>query len=298
MAIPSDRPHAARLLSLAGLILLAAVAAGVPQVQARAQSSESAIAQRALLDLGTYQGDCWPWVRQVVLEATGKTMGFGYRSGFFEGGAIEVTAAEARAGDIIQIADDQDADPGASYPGLHTAIILENLGGGVFNAIDSNQNWDGVVNLRPNYAPYARAASFGLDIHIYRFEPGGAANEPQPAPAAPAGSVAARVNTGDGACLRLRSAPAASSEVLTCLANRSRVWITGPGIVADGYTWVPVTTLAGSGWMAQEYLELDPEEPGAALAPPETPAATSTPGQDGPRYRVGIPGVVSGGDAP
>lgn len=311
MATLSDQPRAARLLSLGGLLILLAVAAFASDGQARAQSYDSAVAQRALRDLGTYQGDCWPWVRKVVQEATGKTMGFGYRAGYFQGGAVEVSMAEARAGDVLQISDDNNSDPGAYYPGLHNVIILENLGGGIFNAIDSNQNWDGVVRLRPNYAPYARAASLGLDVHIYRFETGGATGSGQvdPVPTAeptpPAGSKAARVVTNDGSCLRLRSAPSAGSTILTCLADRSRVWVTGPAVAADGYTWVPVTTLAGSGYMAMEYLQLDAsDEPNAALGPAQTPAPSAT-AQPSPtvdpanmRYRVGVPGAVSGADGP
>lgn len=311
MATLSDQPRAVRLLSLGALLTLLAVATLASDGQARAQSYDSPIAQRALRDVGTYQGDCWPWVRKVVQDATGKTMGFGYRSGYFQGGAVEVSMAEARAGDVLQISDDNNSDPGAYYPGLHTVIILDNLGGGIFNAIDSNQNWDGVVNLRPNYAPYARAASLGLDVHIYRFETDGTTGsaEPQPTPAAeptpPEGSKAARVFTDDGACLRLRSAPTANSTILTCLADRSRVWITGSGVAADGYTWVPVTTLAGSGYMAMEYLQLDAsEEPSAALGPTQTPAPAATPAPSptvdpaNMRYRVGVPGVISGADGP
>ncbi|HET7737376.1 MAG TPA: hypothetical protein VFK32_02265 [Tepidiformaceae bacterium] len=282
---------------------------------ATAQAPESAIAARALADVGTWQGDCWPWVRQVVLEATGKSMGFGYRSGFFEGGAVEVTMEEARAGDVIQISDDANSDPGASYPGLHTAIILENLGGGVFNAVDSNQNWDGVVNLRSGYSPFARAATYGLNVHIYRFE--GDAGTPDDgtrgageSPSVPIGSVEARVMTDDGGCLRLRSAGTLNSVELGCLALGSRVWITGTAVEADGYAWVPVTTLAGSGWMAQRYLVPDPaEEPGLAgtptaeptasqVPPTATPPAESTPVAPTYRYRVGVAGVAVNGESP
>jgi len=316
MAIHPDRPLPARLLSIGALLVLVVLVGVASNGQpARAQSYDSAIAQRALQDLGTYQGDCWPWVKRVVQDATGKTMGFGYISGYIQGGAVQVSMEEARAGDVIQISDPSNPDPGAYYNGLHTALILENLGGGVFNAIDSNQNWDGMVNLRPNYKPFARAASLGLAVHIWRFE--GSAGSPgvsiaAPAePDRPAGSQPARVATGTGECLRLRSGASAGSQILTCLADRSRVWITGEGVAADGYTWVPVTTLAGSGWMAIEFLELDPPtdatgagstdpeptstpeptaEPTSTPEPEPTPTITRT---DKHIYRIGVANVAS-----
>lgn len=244
-------------------------------------------------------------------------MGFGYRSGYFQGGAVEVALEEARAGDVIQISDNSNSDPGASYPGLHTAIILENLGGGVFNAVDSNQNWDGVVNLRPGYNPYAKAAVYGLSVHIYRFEaaadvPDDGARGAGDSPSVPIGSVEARVTTDDGGCLRLRSAATLNSVELSCLAAGSRVWITGTAIEADGYAWVPVTTFAGSGWMAQQYLMPDATEspdlaagtPTAEPTVPEVPAtatppaAAATPEAPTYKYRVGVAGVAVNGESP
>src|SRR5690349_17467585 len=114
-----------------GLMLLLALAALTPFAMTTRQASADTngpIASTALQYLGTHGGQCWTFMQQVVLEATGRQIGFDYRQGFFEAGAIEVTADQAQNGDIIQIASDANTSPSASYAGLHTAIILRNLG--------------------------------------------------------------------------------------------------------------------------------------------------------------------------
>lgn len=215
-------------------------------------SSDHPIVARAIRDLGTYQGDCWPWVKRVVFEATGHEIGFDYRLGFLEAGAIEVSAEEAAPGDIIQVARDSWTSPDADYPGLHTAIIIANRGGGVFDAIDSNQQWDGIVRLRDGYRPYAQAAAYGLQVYIYRFPAAG--SEPSlsaPGPDGFAPGDTARVNT-PGDCLRLRSAP--GGDILACLADGTRVTVLeGPARVL-GIEWYRASTPAGTGWMAGSFL--------------------------------------------
>ena len=214
------------------------------------------IAIRALEDLGTWQGECWPWMRKVVLEATGKSVGFGYREGYFEAGAIEVTVAEARAGDIIQIVDDRRDGAAADYDGLHTAIILEPNGDGTFDAIDSNQKWDGVVRLRPNYAPTAQAYAKGLNFHIYRItdDPGATSRS---APIPPRTELSkgdrAKVNT-PGECLRLRTQP--GGEIVTCVPHGTSVVILSGPVTALGVTWFQVQTTTRVGWMAAEFLDI------------------------------------------
>ena len=243
---------------------------------ARAEGTGSPIADAALRHLDTHGGQCWTFMQQVVAEATGiRITGPGYRQSYFNAGAVEVSADQAAAGDIIQIAS--DASPGwASYPGLHTAIILENLGGGRFNAIDSNQNWDEWVSLRPNYDPYAGAARNGLQVHIYRF-PGGSVGD-TPVSFTLAEGTPATVATG-GDCLNLRSAPGLSASRVGCVPAGSRVSITGDSVVADGYTWVPVDTARGTGWVAADFLQVSQAAAASApatLAPiAEAPAAVA-----------------------
>ncbi len=144
----------------------------------------------------------------------------------------------------------------ADYSGLHTAIVISANGDGTFEAIDSNQNWDGVVNLRSGYDPAARAAAAGLDVHAYRF--GSDAPSLLP-PAPPVVTVAGPVTTGDkarvntpGDCLRLRATP--SGTITHCLGHGTQVTVTGEPRLVDSTLWVPVSTAAGNGWMASDYL--------------------------------------------
>lgn len=51
-------------------------------------------------------------------------------------GATKVSAASARRGDIIQ-----------KGQGIHTAIVLKNLGGGSYNVVDSNFYLNGIVHV-------------------------------------------------------------------------------------------------------------------------------------------------------
>ena len=238
------------------------------------------IADEALQDLGTWQGQCFTWVKDVVQRATGATMGWGYRDGYLSGGAVEIALADAVRGDIIQLADDSNSGAGAFYLGLHTAIVLENLGGGKFDAIDSNQNWDEVVRLRPNYDPMASAARYaGISVHVYRFPGGSSIDAPAPVSTElSAGDLA--VVSADGDCLRIRSAPGLSGTRLDCLADGKTVTITGAAVMGDGLEWLPVSTELGSGWMAAIYLapasssDLFSAPAAVDLSAPSDPAVT------------------------
>lgn len=277
----------ANTLSIRGLLLLLAFGVIAPFAIARpapaaANADENGpIARVALSQLDTWGGQCWTWMQQVVFQATGRKIGYDYRQGFFEAGAYEVSAEEARNGDIIQVAKDSDTSPWASYPGLHTGIILKNLGGGRFDVIDSNQNWDEWVRLRPNYSPYDRAAQYGLQVHIYRIPGGGPGDSA--AAAAPAETTtlasgeSARV-AAEGGCLNLRSEPGLSGSRIACLQDGTQVTITGEAVSKDGFTWVPVSTPSGSGWVASRYLARAP----AAVEPVAAPNADTAPAQEPP----------------
>ena len=262
MPLSQHRPALAAIL-VAFVAVLTAFSAARP---AAAGPSSDAIVNRALQDLGTWQGECWQWVKLVVREATGAEMGFDYRYGFLDAGATEVSLNDAGPGDVVQIADDNYTAPDADYPGLHTAFIVSVNGDGTFEVIDSNRDWDGMVNLRSGYDPAAMAARSGLNFHIYRFGEAAAAAPAKPpvvtVAGTPIGGDKARINT-PGDCLRLRAAPGGS--ITHCLGHGTQVTVTGSPVTVDGVSWSPVTTAAGTGWMATGFLLK--EAPAAAAAP-------------------------------
>ncbi len=247
-------------------------AAAEPSLQPNAS-----VAATALKYDGTYQGECWGFVKRVVFEATGRQMGFDYRQGFFDGGAIEVTLADAQAGDVIQFADDSNTEPWADYPGLHTAIILDRTSTTTFDIVDSNSEWDGIVHTRQSYSPVDEAAMKGLSFHIYRFPGGGT-------PAAPTSQtlstptsgqqVAATVATPND-CLNLRDAASTSAAIRACMPDGTTLAVLGSQPDSSGRTWANVVTPFGSGWAAGEYLV--PVAPASADEPASQADAKRTP---------------------
>lgn len=231
------------------LVLLPAMVAVLGTAPSGASAEANGpIAATALQYVGTHGGQCWTFMQQVVFEATGRHVGSDYRQGYFDAGAVEISPDEAANGDIIQIADDNDTSPWASYPGLHTAIILKNLGGHRFDAVDSNQNWDEMVHLRPGYDPYAAAARYGLQVHIYRISGDVTA-------AAPTFAVGDRATvSADPGCLNLRGRAALAGSILDCLPSGTAATIVDGPVSADGFVWVKVETARGSGWVAARYL--------------------------------------------
>ncbi|HEX6032679.1 MAG TPA: SH3 domain-containing protein [Tepidiformaceae bacterium] len=261
-------------LALLLTVLAAAVVLGNAERKPAAAEGSSNIADVALRYLDTHGGQCWTFMQTVVAEATGRRVGPDYRQGFFEAGAVEVSADEAARGDIIQIASDADTSPWASYSGLHTAIVLENLGGGVFNAVDSNQNWDEMVRLRPNYSPYAAAARYGLQVHIYRIPSASGSAVPasdgnQAWTAGAQGVVAAGSD-----CLNLRTGPSLYASRQSCLPSGTAVTAISDGTAGDGFVWVQVDTAAGQGWVAALYIAPVASAP-ADIPPPAAPAAAA-----------------------
>ena len=261
MPMSQHRPALAAILVAVVAVL---TAFSTLPTAAAAPSPANPIVTRALLDLGTYQGECWQWMKGVVRDAAGAEIGFDYRFGYLDAGAIEVSMLDAGPGDIIQIADDGWSSADADYNGLHTAIIISANGDSTFEVIDSNQNWDGMVNLRSGYDPAAQAMRTGLDFHIYRFGGNAASRPAAPKVATIEGPVAAgdkaRVNT-PGDCLRLRATPAGT--ITHCLGHGTGVSVTGAAQVIDGISWVPVSTVAGNGWMSADFLLKEAPQPSA-----------------------------------
>ena len=253
----SIRPRLIALVAtLAVTLLIMARPTGHAAADSPSLNPNANVATVALKYDGTYQGECWGFVKRVVLEATGRQMGFDYRQGFFAGGAIEVSMADAQVGDVLQFADDSDTSPWASYPGLHTAIILDRASTTAFNIIDSNSEWDGVVRIRQNYNPVDEAAMKGLTFHIYRFPGGGtpAATTGQTVSASASSQQTPATVVTPNDCLNLRDAAETSSNILACMPDGTTLALTGGQTVNGGLTWASVVTPYGTGWVAADYL--------------------------------------------
>ncbi len=279
------RLNRSALLLAAGLVVLVTIVANPGSASADTPASgNEAIASTALRYLGTHGGQCWTFMQRVVAEATGKQVNGAYRAGYFGAGGFEVAPEDAARGDIVQTADVNN-DAVLTTP--HTAIILKNLGNRRFDAIDSNQNWDEMVRLRPNYDPYGLAKARGAVVHIYRI-PGGSGGGTTP-PAAANHTWA----TGDSAvvltdfgCLNLRKSPSLTAPLVGCLPTGSGVTTNSPATNADGYAWVNVKTAKGDGWVATNYIiSTGPSATAQSAAPPAAvpdpaPAPVSAPAAD------------------
>ena len=230
-------------------------------------SAAAALTSTALASLGKFEGECFPFVQRVVKAVLGKSIGSDYRLGYLQAGAVEVTLAAAQAGDIIQLIDDRNTSPSADYPGMHTAIVMENYGGGKFRVVDSNASYDGMVRVR-DYEPRTIALRYPyISIHAYHL-----IDTPVPAngivpPGASGGSGGTTVApvpltpgvqavvAADGDCLRVRSVPALSGATLTCMPTGASLTIAGGAAQADGYKWLRITAAGGtSGWAVEQYL--------------------------------------------
>jgi len=282
---------------LATLVLGAALLAPRP-VAAESPTVGDRILQVAHRSLLQYEGDCFPWVRRVIAEATGRAMGFGYRDGYLAGGAIEVPLDDVQPGDVVQIANDANNGPGVSYPGLHTAIVVARQANGLLEVIDSNSQWDGIVRLRPNYNPAASAAQYGITARAYRF--GTTGSTPPPSPETGVTGETARVNS-DGQCLNLRAQPSTSAAIADCIADGSTVSLLEGEAEADGHHWRYAMTNTGrTGWLAETFLTFNtsPTAPSTPSVPTAPEPATSTGSITGSLPTGGGAGLIVWGGGP
>lgn len=278
MPMSQHRPAlVAILVAIVAVLVFSAAGSSVASAQT---PPTNPIAATALSYDGTWQGQCWQFMKKVVREATGKEVGFDYRQGYFDAGASEVSITDAQPGDIIQLVRDSDTSPSADYPGLHTAIILRVQGGGSFTVVDSNQNWDGMVNVRAGYKPAEIAAARDVNFHVYRITATSTAVSPRALPVTapvPGQTFAAgdRVVTyTPGDVLNVRSGPAGT--VVRRLPDGTHLTVVGGPVISDGHTWIEVSGDSGDGWVASEFLSNDTplpagpaaEAPGANVSPP------------------------------
>jgi hypothetical protein len=253
-------PLSQHRLALAGILLVVVTIPLLTFARAGAQSGSPThpTVATALQYEGTYGGECWTFMKKVVKEATGRDVGYDYRDGYFEAGASEVRAADARPGDIIQIADDRDTSPNADYGGLHTALVIDNLGEGLFNVIDSNSNFDGMVRIRYGYEPAASAARYGIQFHIYRVGTG-AFTPPAPKPTVIPAASSLRpgdraVVSAQGDCLNVRSGAGVGQPIILCIADKTPVTVLSAAVSAGGRLWLQVSSPSATGWVAAEFL--------------------------------------------
>ena len=271
------------LVALSWALRATAVDAQTVPVAQNAPNAQQygAIARTALSAVNQQRGDCFTWVRSVVQAATGQTFGGDYHTGYLASGATEVSLLSARDGDVIQIANPAITAASANYPGLHTAIVLDNLGGGNLRVIDSNMNFDGIVRIRDPYNPAEIVARHpGVVVRVYRFSgaPGGTPSTPAPLPAQTFASgtlpaPGARVTiAAEGDCLRVRRAAGLAGSVLACLPTGAAATVAQVGPAADGYRWVQVAAGSLTGWVAADYLSTASPAVGASPAPPSRAA--------------------------
>ena len=256
-------------------------------------SAAAALTSTALASLGKFEGECFPFVQRVVKSVLGKSIGADYRLGYLQAGGVEVTLAAAQAGDIIQLIDDRNTSPSADYPGMHTAIVMENYGGGKFRVVDSNASYDGMVRVR-DYEPRTIALRYPyISIHAYHLidtpvpangivPPGASSGGTAVAPV-PLTPGAQAVVAADGDCLRVRAVPTLSGNILTCMPTGASLTIAGGAAEADGFKWLRITGANGtSGWAVEQYLRGVPaatSTAGAQTAEVTPPPAPSTTGK-------------------
>lgn len=141
------------------------------------------IADVALAQVGQSHGECKQAANDWVSAATGGTrrLGGGYYSDYVREGGIEVGRDAAAKGDIIQLNIPGNRE--SFKTGMHTAVVVgHGPGSSAFDVVDSNFQLDGVVR-RHTWDPYAVAARYGLEVHIWRL--GDVASQPAPPPPAP-----------------------------------------------------------------------------------------------------------------
>jgi hypothetical protein len=166
-----SRAAAVAALSLTAVAVPIEAYAATPEEStsaARAAAPSTAIADQALARIGSHGGQCKQFANDMARIASGGTiaLGGGYYSDYKREGGREVGAGQADKGDIIQLNSPYSPDSFAS--GMHTAIVVANLGNGAFKVVDSN--WVGPETVGTHvWNPYSRAAAKGLQVNIWHF---------------------------------------------------------------------------------------------------------------------------------
>ncbi len=125
-------------------------------------------ANLGLTRVGQWGGQCKQWANDIFREAShGEVaLGGGYFSDYAREGGGRINSNDAWRGDIIQLNNPNDRD--SYYNGMHTAIIVSNLGGGNYDVVDSNFNLNEVITHH-TWNPFTSAGRNGLEVNIWRF---------------------------------------------------------------------------------------------------------------------------------
>ena len=281
MPMSQHRPALAAIL--VAFVAVLSLAAALPALAAPTTASPGAVlSQDALRYDGTWQGECWSLSRRWSSRPPDARSASTIARASSTRARLKSRSPTPGAGDIIQIADDNNTSPDADYPGLHTSIILCANGDGTFQIVDSNSNFDGIVHVREGYSPRSAATRYGgLTFHIYRISGSGPIAGPNTAAfrEAPAHTSSPSTSCAEtrrqslhqhpGDVLRLRSAP--NGAIITNLLHQTPVSIVALAGFANGYHWVHVSSPAGEGFVAAEFLARN-----TGPASPASGSATST----------------------
>ena len=135
-----------RILKGVALTLVVALLVPAAAMAVDSRISNGAIYARAnSYANGQWGGQCKAYVQTVfnaVAASVGSPMriGSGYYTCYQSAGGVPVSSAAAARGDIIQVYE--ASAPNSYYPGMHSAIVVNNLGNGVYDVIDSNWGYD------------------------------------------------------------------------------------------------------------------------------------------------------------
>jgi len=131
-------------------------------------------------------GQCFAFTREVFRSVAarvgspsriGFTSIYGYHDCYVQAGGVEVAQSAAVRGDIIQIYN--PADPFSSAR-VHSAVVVNNLGGGLFDVIDQNYSLPLRLTHRFRWRPAAWAGSGRVSFWRLGTPPPPAALRPVP----------------------------------------------------------------------------------------------------------------------
>ncbi|WP_410627899.1 hypothetical protein [Amycolatopsis sp. cmx-8-4] len=169
-----------------GLLALAVAAAAAAGLAATAPAATAAVtapavarpasatfnpvdaANLGLTRVGQHGGQCKQWVNDIFREAShGQVnLGGGYFSDYAREGGGRINAGNAWRGDIIQLNNPGNRD--GYYNGMHTAIIVSNLGSGNYDVVDSNYSLNEIIGHH-TWNPFTSATRNGLEVNVWRF---------------------------------------------------------------------------------------------------------------------------------